>query len=89
MTPNELPEVQAYLQLLGESEGCDTLVVAELEALDEVHSNAERVDWADVAGTDELHDYWLAANSAQRQAQLGMICHMRARAWHAIWREFL
>ncbi|OSQ52472.1 hypothetical protein [Marivita geojedonensis] len=89
MKPVELPEVQSYLTLVEESDGCDALFRAEVEALDELNLKAEGVDWADTAGTDELHDYWLAADTAKRQAHLGMICHMRAQAWHAIWRKFL
>ena len=89
MRPNELPEVRAYLQLIERADGCNTLFTSEIDALEKVNSGVEGVDWADAAGTDELHDYWLAADTAERQAQLGMICHMRAKAWHAIWSKFL
>ena len=89
MAPIELPEVQAYLSLIKRTDGCDTLVKAEIDALDAVKVRAEGIEWADAAGTDELHDYWLAADTSELQAQLGVICHLRAHAWHAIWREFL
>ena len=89
MTPIELPEVQAYLQLIRESDDCDTLLKAEIEAFEEVKTSTEGIEWADAAGADELHDYWLDAVTAERQAQLGMICHARAHAWHAIWQKFL
>ena len=89
MRPIELPEVKAYLKLVERTGGCESLVRAEKEALEEVNSNAEDIDWADAAGTDELHDCWLGADTIERQAQLGRICHMRALAWHAIWRKFL
>ena len=89
MRPIELPEVQAYLNLLEVSEGCDALVRADTEALRELNASTEGIDWADAAGTDELHDYWLSASTAERQAHLGEICHMRAQAWHEIWRKFL
>ncbi|MEL6295078.1 MAG: hypothetical protein AAFR10_12515 [Pseudomonadota bacterium] len=89
MKPIELPEVLDYFQLIEGSDDCEALVKAEKEALEGVNSSVQEIDWADAAGTDELHDYWLAAESAERQAQLGKICHARAHAWHAIWQNFL
>ncbi len=89
MAPIELPEVQAYLKLIQGCDGCRTLVRAEIEAFEDINASAEGIDWADAAGTDELHDYWLVADNTERQTQLGMICHVRAQAWHAIWRKYL
>jgi hypothetical protein len=89
LTPFDLPEVKVYLRLIEGCRGCDTLVAAENEAFRAVTSNADTIDWADAAGTDELHDYWLAADTADLQSQLGMICHVRAHAWHAVWRQYL
>ena len=89
MTAFDIPEVQAYLRLIKGCSGCETLVAAETEAFQSVTSNADTIDWADAAGTDELHDYWLAADTADLQSRLGMICHLRAHAWHAVWRKFL
>jgi hypothetical protein len=45
------------------------------------------LDWADLAGTEVLHEYWLLADTPKRRAQLGEICHLRAKAWDAFMRE--
>lgn len=81
----ELPAVTEYLIELEGAGDCSDLHYAECNALSEALSDPDGLDWADQSGAETLHAYWLAAETKDRQMQLGRICHMRALAWDAIW----
>lgn len=89
MSLSEIPEMKQYLKELESNTEFTPLLDEDNKALAEADRDPSGLDWADLPGTDILRQYWLDAESDTQQAQLGHINHLRARAWEAVWENYL
>jgi hypothetical protein len=87
MKPSDVPEMKSYLERVKRETDCKMLFYAETMELGKNAADTCGLDWADLRGTEVLHEYWLLATTPERQVQLGKVCHLRAKAWDAVMTE--
>ena len=89
MSLTEINEMKEYLDVLAKNGDLTALLNQERKALAEADRDLAGIDWADLPRTEMLHQYWLTADSTKQQTKLGLISHLRARAWDAVWERHL
>ena len=88
MKPSDVTEVQTYLRELRKVTTYDWLLETDIEALESHDKEPGGRDWSDYAGQEVLASHWLNAETAEEQASLGRITHLRALAWYAVHAAF-
>ena len=88
MTPNDVPEMKEYLEHL-QRKDFEDLFRVEMTELEKCSERYSDLDWAELKGSELMHEYWLFAVSSSRQAELAFVSHLRANAWQEVWETFL
>lgn len=82
-------EMKDFLRILKQAKDCELFQHVEEREIGKYHGEYDGLDWAEIGGSEVLHDYWALAATQQRQTQLATLCHARGKAWLAVWSKFL